>query len=289
MSSLRELQGAGVSSEPLRSVDAGSSAAPGTGRRWRGASLLPILGVVLVLLASEAVSRFHVLPPREYPPISTVAQALFSEIQTHPFWNGVSNTLLGWAIGLAAGAALALPLGLLLGGSAFLYRSCRLVIEWLRPIPPVALIPIAVLLYGIGIETKVLLVAISAFWPILLQVIYGVRDVDPVALDCVRSYRLRLIARIRYLVLPSASPYIMTGLRVASSIALIVAIATELVIGAPGIGRLINAAQIGGEQPVQYAYIVTAGLLGWALNAIFVGLERRVLHWHPSQRAAASP
>lgn len=278
-----------MSSQAPRAADAGASVAPVTGRRWRGTTLLPILGVVLALLASEAVSRFHVLPPGEYPPVSVVAQALFSELQTQAFWSGISNTLLGWAIGLAAGAAVALPLGFMLGASAFLYRSCRLIVEALRPIPPVALIPIAVLLYGIGIETKVLLVAISAFWPILLQAIYGVRDVDPVALDCVRSYRLGLVARIRHLVLPGASPYIMTGLRVASSIALIVAIATELVIGAPGIGRLINAAQIGGEQPVQYAYIVTAGLLGWALNAIFVELERHVLHWHPSQRAAASP
>jgi ABC-type nitrate/sulfonate/bicarbonate transport system permease component len=250
-------------------------------KRWR----LPTLGVVILLSVSELVSRLHILPPHEYPPVSTIAQVLFQELQGAAFWNSTFQTVKGWALGLALATAVAVPLGVVLGASDLVFRSLRVVIEGLRPIPTVALIPLAILLFGIGLGTKVFLIFLAAFWPILIQMIYGVRDVDPVALECVRSYGLGRAARVRYLILPSAAPFLMTGLRIAASVALIVGVATELVIGAPGLGAAINAAQIGGAQPLQYAYIVATGILGWGLNAIFSKLERRALHWHQSQRA----
>ena len=187
-------------------------------------------------------------------------------------------------MGLAIGALAGVPLGVLIGASETAFRSVRLLIEFLRPIPPVALIPLAVLLLGIDMATKVFLISLSAFWPILIQTIYGVQDVDPVARDCVRSFGLGRFARVRYLVIPSAAPYVMTGLRISASIALIVCVATELVIGAPGLGASINAAQTSEAHSLEYAYIIAAGSLGWMLNSVFRRLERRTLYWHPSQR-----
>ncbi|WP_449390838.1 ABC transporter permease [Eoetvoesiella caeni] len=165
-----------------------------------------------------------------------------------------------------------------------MFRSMRLIVEVLRPIPAVALIPLAVLLFGIDGTTKVVLVAYSVFWPMLFQIMYGIRDVDAVARDTVRSYRLSPWNKVRYLLLPSATPYFMTGLRISASIALIVSVATELVISAPGFGAAINVAQAGGAHAEEYGYIVATGLLGWLLSVTFRRMERHVLRWHQSQR-----
>ena len=248
-------------------------------KRWS----LPALGIALALALSEITSRLEILPPEEFPPVSVIAQSLFLEIQSPLFWRSVEQTVEGWAIGLALALATAIPIGIVIGANEQIFRSLRLVIEALRPVPPVALIPLAILIFGIGMGTKVFLIALSAFWPILFATIYGVQDVDPIARDTVRSYGLGRLARVRYLVAPSAAPYIMTGVRIASSIALIVAVSTELVIGAPGLGTSINDAQISGANPEQYSYIIAAGVLGWVLSAVFRRLERHLLHWHGSQ------
>ena len=91
----------------------------------------------------------------------------------------------------------------------------------------------------------------------------------------------------RLVTLPSAAPYIATGLRIASAVALILAVTAELVVGAPGIGRAISAAQSGGDYPLMYGLIMVAGILGLVLNIVFSQLEARLLRWHPSQRGAA--
>jgi ABC-type nitrate/sulfonate/bicarbonate transport system permease component len=202
------------------------------------------------------------------------------------FWTAVGNTLQGWALGLAIAAALAIPLGVLLGSSTVLYRSMRFPIEFLRPIPSVALIPLAVLVYGTGLESKVFLAAFAAFWPLLVQTLYGVRDVDPVATDTARSFGLGRVERLWRIKLPSALPYVATGIRISSSVALILAVTAELVIGSAGLGRSINVARSGGAVELMYALILATGILGWLLNVAAVQAERRVLHWHPSHRRA---
>jgi len=113
---------------------------------------------------------------------------------------------------------------------------------------------------------------------------YGVQDVDPVATDTARSFGFSRFRQLVYVTLPSAVPYIATGLRISSAVALILSVTAELVIGSAGLGREINVARAGGNVELMYALIIMAGLLGWLLNLGFVWIERRVLHWHPSQR-----
>lgn len=256
------------------------------GRRRRSLSttLYPWLGVVGVLGVLELLSRTEVLPSRDFPPVTTVFRVLWEQMATGEFWGEVGHTLQGGAIGLGIAAILAVPTGLLLGTNRLLYRALRAVIEFLRPIPSVALIPLAVLVYGSGLEMKVFLVAFACFWPLLIQTIYGAQDVDPVAIDTARSFGLGRGARLVRITLPSTVPYIATGLRISSAVALILAVTAELVVGAPGLGRAISAAQAGGATALTYALVFATGLLGWALNGAFRRLERRVLHWHPSQR-----
>jgi ABC-type nitrate/sulfonate/bicarbonate transport system permease component len=246
---------------------------------------MPWLGVVAVLALFELLTRTEVISSRHFPPPTEMFAALADEVVTGDFWTAVGNTMQGWAIGLAVAAAIAIPVGIVVGSSALLYRAVRAVIEFLRPIPSVALIPLAVLIWGSGLESKVFLAAFASTWPLLMQTLYGVQDVDPVATDTARSFGLSRRQRLVHVTLPSAVPYIATGVRISAAVALILAVTAELVIGAPGLGAEINVARQSDNPDVMYALIAVTGLLGWGVNVLFTRLERRVLHWHPSQRA----
>lgn len=246
---------------------------------------LPWLGLLAVLAVGELLTR--VIGSRYFPPVSEMLGALVDEAGTSGLWAAVGHTLQGWAIGLGLAAAIAVPAGIMIGSSALLYRSLRGVIEFLRPIPSVALIPLAVLIYGSGLESKVFLATFASTWPLLMQTLYGVQDVDPVATDTARAFGFGRAQRLLRVTLPGAIPYIATGVRISAAVALILCVTAELVIGAPGLGREINLARQGEAVDVMYGLIIATGLLGWALNAIFTRAERRVLHWHPSQRVTA--
>jgi ABC-type nitrate/sulfonate/bicarbonate transport system permease component len=244
----------------------------------------PALTLLGVLAAFEVVARMELLSSRAFPPMTTTFATLLQELVRPAFWTDVLGTLSGWAAGLGLAVLIAVPSGLLLAANKWAYHASRAIVEFMRPIPSVALVPLAVLLYGTGTETKLLLVTYGAVWPLLFQTIYGVHSVDAVARDTARAYGLGRLARIRWLVVPSASAYIATGLRIASSIALILAVTAELVVGSPGIGRAINVAQSSAAVPLTYALIIVTGLLGWAMNAAFSTLEGRTLHWQPTAR-----
>ena len=161
-------------------------------------------------------------------------------------------------------------------------------IEFLRPIPSVALIPLAVLVYGTGLQSKVFLAAFASFWPLFVQTMYGVQDADPVVTDTARSFGLGRFERMWRIRLPGAVPYIATGVRISSAVALILSVTAELVIGAAGLAGSIAVAQAGGALDLMYALIIATGMLGWGLNILATRGEKRVLHWHPSQRALAA-
>src|SRR5215216_3373184 len=237
--------------------------------------MLPWLGIAFTLAAFELLTRTDVVSSRHFPPPTETFAALGDEIATADFWAAVGHTLEGWAIGLAVAAAIAIPVGIVIGSSSLLYRSARAVIEFLRPIPSVALIPLAVLIWGSGLESKVFLAAFASAWPLLMQTLYGVQDIDPVATDTARSFGFGRAQRLIHVTLPSAVPFIL-------------AVTAELVIGAPGLGREINIARQSEAVDLMYALIAVTGLLGWGVNIVFTRVERRVLHWHPSQRVEVS-
>ena len=250
-----------------------------------GAACLSVAGALALW---ELLSRTGLLSERHIPAMSDTFRELFGLLGTGPFWDAVANTMKGWALGLGIAMGLAIPLGILIGSSRLLYRSVRVIIEFLRPIPSVALIPLAVLIYGTGLQSKVFLAAFASFWPLLIQTLYGVQDIDPVATDTARSFGLGRFERLWRVKLPSAVPYIATGIRISSAVALILSVTAELVIGSAGLGRSINVAQSGGALDLMYALIITTGIIGWLLNILATRAERRVLHWHPSQRGVAA-
>ncbi|MEU3793653.1 ABC transporter permease [Streptomyces fructofermentans] len=251
--------------------------------RGEGA-LLGAAGLAGLLALCEAVPRLGLVEDEYFPPASRVADALATELADDAFWTALRDTLTGWAIGLAVAVAAGVLVGVLISVVPLLREATASTIEFLRPIPSVALIPLAVLLYGTELRSVLLLVVYASFWQVLIQVLYGVQDVDPVADETARSYGLGTWARIRHVVWPTALPYVMTGVRLAAAVALILAVTAELVIGAPGLGARIAVAQSSQAVPEMYALVVVTGLLGLAVNVGARTVERRALAWHQSVR-----
>lgn len=251
----------------------------------RGANLaLGAAGLAAFLALGEAVPRLGLVREAYFPPTSRIAEALGDELADSAFWTALGDTLTGWALGLAIAVGAGIVAGVVLSVVPHLREATASTIEFLRPIPSVALIPLAVLLYGTELRSVLLLVVYASFWQILIQVLYGVQDVDPVAEETARSYGLGTWARVRHVLWPTALPYVMTGVRLAAAVALILVITAELVIGAPGLGARIAVAQTSQAVPDMYALIVVTGVLGLLINVGARTVERHALAWHQSVR-----
>ena len=246
---------------------------------FRGAVGLLVFAAIL-----EIVPRVGLVSPLYLPPLGVILVALAHELASATFWLALGLTLRSWALGLAIAVAAGTLLGIVIGSSESLRRLTASTIEFLRPIPSVALIPLAVLLYGSTIRSTLLLVVYASIWQVLIQVLYGVRDVDPVARQTAHSYRFGRLAEIRHVTWPTTLPYLMTGIRLSAAVALILTITSELIIGTPGLGKEIALAQSGGAVAVMYAYVIVTGLIGVAVNLAARVLERRAMAWHPSVR-----
>ncbi|GAB7052923.1 ABC transporter permease [Catenuloplanes indicus] len=247
----------------------------------------PVLGLAGLggfVLLLEMIPRAGLVPSRYLPPAADIAVALVGELADAAFWAALGDTLLGWVLGLAIASVAGVLLGLVIGAVPVLRELTASTVEFLRPIPSVALIPLVVVLYGASLQSKLVLVVYAAFWQMLVQVLHGVRDVDPVADETARVYGLGRASRITHVLWPTALPYVMTGLRLAAAVALILCVTGELVIGAPGLGARIAVAQTSGAIPDLYALIVVTGMLGVAINVGARAVERHALRWHQSVR-----
>ena len=255
---------------------------------WGVSLVVPVLSVLAALGLWELISRTELISQRDLPAMSTTVQALWSMVQTSAFWIALGQTVRGWAIGLGLAALLAIPIGIALGSSDFAASAFRVPIEFLRPIPSAALIPLLFLTLGTTLKSEVFLATFGAFWPLLVQTMYGVRDVDPIAIDTARSFRLGRNERFVRVTLPSALPYIFTGIRISSTVALILAFTAELFMGTPGLGQRLNYVETFGLNDQIYALALATGFLGVAIHFAVTAVEKRVLRWHPSQRKEAA-
>lgn len=263
---------------------------PGGARRpGPGNALLGLAGLGGFLALVEAVPRLGLVSPDYLPPTSTIAAALAKEISDVAFWAALGDTLTGWALGLLIATVAGIAVGVLITVVPYLREATASTVEFLRPIPSVALIPLAVLLFGTDLRSTLLLVVYAAFWQVLVQVLYGVQDLDPVAEETARSYGLGTWARIRHVLWPTALPYVMTGVRLAAAVALVLAITAELIIGTPGLGSRIAVAQTSHAVPAMYALVAVTGLIGVLINLGARAVERRSLAWHQSVRGEVTP
>jgi ABC-type nitrate/sulfonate/bicarbonate transport system permease component len=247
-----------------------------------------VLSIAAALAFWELISRTGAISGKDLPAMTTTVRELWSLVHGGDFWIAFGQTVRGWALGLAVATALAVPIGILLGSSDFAASAFRVPIEFLRPIPSAALIPLLFLTLGTTLKSEVFLATFGAFWPLLVQTMYGVRDVDPLALETARSFGVGALERLYRIKLPSAVPYIATGMRISSTVSLILAFTAELFMGTPGLGQKVNYAESFGLTTQLYAYALATGFLGVLIHLLSTGVEGRALRWHPSQRLGAA-
>ncbi|MBI4589162.1 MAG: ABC transporter permease [Candidatus Rokubacteria bacterium] len=239
------------------------------------------LAVLLGCLAVwELLARQSVALAAYFPPPSQVLLTLVTILASGDLLGHVAASLSRFAQGYAVAGALAVGTGLCLGLWRPLHALFEPLIELLRPMPSPATIPIAILFLGIGDEMKVAVTVYACSWPILLNTIDGVRAIDPVLWNTAATFRLGPWQRFWKVVLPAASPQIVTGLRVSLAIALILVTTSEMVVSNDGLGFYILDRQRSFQIREMYAAIVALAVIGYMLNRLFLGLDGWTMAWH---------
>lgn len=235
--------------------------------------------VVAFTVVLEIVVRAGLLS-EYFPPPSLIVTTLVRELFTGSLALHVLATLVAYGEGLVLAAVLGVLVGVLMGTFRTFYDAIKVIVEFLRPIPSVAIIPLAILVFGLGTYSmRVTVIAYAAFWPILFNTFYGVRSIDPVAVDTARNFGLSSAQILRRVTLPSALTSVATGFRVSAAMAIHLTVTAELVAGSSGIGFYVGRMEEVGRTPELYAGILLAGILGYLLNTLFRLVERRGVFW----------
>jgi NitT/TauT family transport system permease protein len=253
----------------------------------RAPALSRLSGYVLLaalFLLWELLARKGWVDANYLPPVSDILESLYEltaslEIVRH---TGITlrRVLLGFALGGAAGYCL----GFACGYRRRLHSVLELTIEFLRPMPSVALIPICILFLGMGDALNVAIIAWACSWPVFINTMDGVRSVDPVLLDTARTYGHSRRSMVRKVVVPATLPQALTGLRVGLGIAVAVVVITEMVASGSGLGAFILSTSLSYRVPQMYAGIVVIGVFGYALNRAFLAAEARAVSWHQQKQ-----
>jgi NitT/TauT family transport system permease protein len=243
------------------------------------------LFVVFVALLVEAGVRAFDYEESIARPSSTL-RALYHELADGTLSGEIGFTLHAYLEGLALAILIGVTAGVLIGSSRTLLDGSSLVIEFMRPIPAVAVIPLAILLFGpFGIAAHRFVVAFAAVWPILINTIYGVRGVDRLLHDVARTAGVGRAGRLCRVTLPAALPSIAIGIRISAAIALVVCVTAEYVTRAGGIGVYMEAQRAAFKVPELYAAIVLVAVIGYAVNVGLRAVQRRTLFWAGEERS----
>ncbi|GAA3231648.1 ABC transporter permease [Actinocorallia longicatena] len=244
-----------------------------------------IIGIAGAAGLAELAARAGLVDSEVIPPVSVVLRRAAGLLADAGFGDDVAVTLEGWIAGLLLAVAVGVPAGLVLGQFRALSAAASPLVEFLRTLSPVSLIPLAIVMFPETFQMKVFLTFFAALWPILVNTLYALRDVDPVAKDTLKSFGFGPLSVLWRVSLPSAAPFVMTGVRIAASVGLIVIVSGELLAGdGTGIGGYITETQSsGGHTDLMLAAALWTGVIGVAANSALVRMERRAFRW----RAAA--
>jgi ABC-type nitrate/sulfonate/bicarbonate transport system permease component len=241
--------------------------------------LIGCAGVVAVLAGLELAVRFGLVNAAFVPRPTGVALRTFDIVATGKLvWPLASTLSLLFAAYLGA-SVVAIVIGLVMGRSPAVYGLLEPTVEIVRPLPKIALLPLLILTLGLGTPMKLTVVGLAAFFPVLINTIQGAKGVDPVQIDTARTFGLGPAATLGKIILPAALPLILAGMRVGLALALIVMVTTEMVVGTGGLGYLIVDMQRSFKVLDMYAWLVVLAAVGLILNALFVAIERRAVHW----------
>ncbi|OLR90275.1 nitrate ABC transporter permease [Actinokineospora bangkokensis] len=239
-------------------------------------------GLAGLFLVWEAVSRSGLVPENYLRPPSVVLVTLVRLLGDADFLRALVATALATLISVVLATAIAVPAGLVLGSAAVVRRAVMALVEFLRPIPSVALIPLALLTFGTGPDTKIVLAVFGGVWPILFNTVYALDELDPLHVQTARAFGVGRLGVLGRVALPSAAPFVLTGVRLSTAIALAVVVSVELFSGGTiGLGQTImEASQGAAEMDVVLAGTVLAGVLGYAANAGLEKLNDRLFAWN---------
>lgn len=244
------------------------------------------LGVLAAFAAWEAVRQTGFIDKRDLPAVIDVLGAAYNGLIHGDISSALLETLRSWISGLAIATLIGIAGGIALALLPGLELATRPILEFLRPIPSVALIPVALLVLGIGTSMQLFMIVFAAIWPVLFSTKAGVESIDPRYLETGRVLGFGRPERVMRILLPASLPYIATGIRTAAAIALVLAITVEMLTGRPGIGFYIENVRLNGLTAEMWGGILVTGIFGYLVNAIFVGIERYTLPWSPENRDA---
>jgi NitT/TauT family transport system permease protein len=242
--------------------------------------------VVLVVALVEVLVRVFDLHDEIAAPSATF-QAFAQGLWSGTLSGEIATTLESYVQGLALAIVVGIGLGVAIGSSRTFRDASSIVIEFLRPIPAVALIPLAIFYFGLGVPMRRFVIAYAAVWPILINTLYGVRGSDRILRDVASTSGTTWLGVLARVTFPAALPSIATGIRVSAAVALQVGIAAEFLRGDDGIGSYMLMQQQAFNIPELYAAIVLVGILGYAIHLLLAVAERRVVFWVGESRQAA--
>lgn len=238
------------------------------------------VGIVGTVSLYEAARGAGVLPAGHVPGTVGIWSAAWHGFTQGPLATATATTAEAWVLGLLCACAIGIPLGFAVGGSAWADALTKVVVELFRPVPAVALVPAAIVIFGLDTAMQVFLITFACVWPILLSTRHGVRALDPLMLDSARMLGLSPRAVVVRVVLPATAPAVATGVRTAASLGIVVAVAAEIVAGSPGLGQYLNDAQQASDSAGAFAAVLVSGLFGLAVNGLFQAAESAVTGWH---------
>ncbi len=252
-------------------------------RRIAVALGLPVILIATWWITSADSQSFY------FPPLQTILHTFAKLWFSSKALPNILPSLWRFSVGYLAAAFLGIAIGVPVGASRNLRNVLEPVLEFLRAIPPPVLVPVLILFTGIGNEMKALVIVFGCIWPVLLNTVAGVRSLDEVLAETVRSYRIGRLSRLWHFVLPGASPQIFTGLRQALPIGIILMVVSEMFAASDGIGFSLVQYQRTFAIPEMWSGIILLGIIGIVLSLIFRAIEARLLGWYhglrQSQRA----
>ncbi len=238
-----------------------------------------VVSAVIALLVWQLIGSFGPLSGDSFATATEAIGALVEFAGQSMFWVAVWETVQMAVVGFVISVVVAVPIGILIGLSRFAYRSSKFSFDFLKVIPPIVVIPIAILVIGPNLKMGIVLVIFANVFAVAIQTAYGVRDADPVLLETMRCYRMSIAQQIRFARLPAAAVQISIALRIAVAASIVVAVVSGLVGGAGGLGSLLALTQSSGNADQTYAIILFLGILGIAVSRLIVRAQGRLVFW----------
>lgn len=245
-----------------------------------GKKLYSLLAVFIFLLIWEVAPRVGLADPVFVPPFSKVIVAFFQLIASGEMFKDVLISLQRAIIGFGLALVIAVPLGLLIGWFDRVEKFLDPLLQTFRQTSALALLPVFILIFGIGEVSKVAIIFWGVQWPILLNTISGVKTVDPLLIKSARSMGASPLTLFIKVILPGAFPSIFTGIRLSATSAILILIAAEMIGSNSGLGFLIYESQVKIEVPNMYAAILSIAILGLVVNYLLVLLGKKIMKWN---------